>query len=298
GEMTPRALRTLTRLGLSGLCLGGGALAAGLTLALGGDINLARGAYQPGGQPFAPLAGALRADVVLANLESPLTNRPKATSGIDLRASPAAVAALRPFTALSTENNHAGDGGEAGRRQNEQVLRGSGLVPVSRQVTWLNVKGVNLALLAYLDDGRSPPPLAEVRRAAAQADLVVVLPHWGAEYNGVTARQRQQARALVDAGAGLVVGSGPHVLQGHEWLGRALVLYSLGNLLFDQPYPATWAGAVVHVTLQQGKMQACAFPTFSRAGRVQPGRAAERTAVRERLGLPLCPASEEQHATI
>ncbi|UTA52264.1 CapA family protein [Deinococcus radiodurans] len=174
---------------------------------------------------------------MLANLESPLTNRPKATSGIDLRASPAAVAALRPFTALSTENNHAGDGGEAGRRQNEQVLRGSGLVPVSRQVTWLNVKGVNLALLAYLDDGRSPPPLAEVRRAAAQADLVVVLPHWGAEYNGVTARQRQQARALVDAGAGLVVGSGPHVLQGHEWLGRALVLYSLGNLLFDQPYP-------------------------------------------------------------
>ncbi|MHA0036105.1 hypothetical protein ACXXDK_14980 (plasmid) [Deinococcus sp. PESE-38] len=45
-------------------------------------------------------------------MESPLTNRPKATSGIDLRATPAAVAALRPFTALSTENNHAGDGGK------------------------------------------------------------------------------------------------------------------------------------------------------------------------------------------
>ncbi|MHA0036106.1 CapA family protein (plasmid) [Deinococcus sp. PESE-38] len=178
------------------------------------------------------------------------------------------------------------------------MLRGSGLVPVSRQVTWLNVKGAKLALFAYLDDGQTPPPLAEVRRAAAQADLVIVLPHWGAEYNGVTARQRQQARALVDAGAGLVVGSGPHVLQGHEWLGRALVLYSLGNLLFDQPYPATWAGAVVHVTLQQGKLQACTFPTFSRAGRVQPGRPAERTAVQERLGLSLCPASEEKYATI
>lgn len=269
-------------------------VAADLTLALGGDINLARGAYQAGARPFAPLAQALQADVVLANLESPLTSQAKVTSGIDLRVSPAAVAILRPFTHLSTENNHALDGGERGQAQNLDILRAAHIVPLTRQVSWATVRGRKLAFIAYLDDGQAPP-LAAVRRAAQQSDLVVVMAHWGAEYGAVIPRQRQQARQLVAAGADLVVGSGPHVLQEAEEVGDALVLYSLGNLLFDQPYPATWPGAVVRVTVQGQRLTACAVPTFSRAGRVRLAVGAERQTVQRRMALPLCDQNRGEH---
>ena len=259
-----------------------------VTFALGGDLDLARNKGD-----LAPLGATLRADVVLANLESPLTDQPKATAGIDLRAQPSRVSALAPLTHLATENNHALDGGAAGQAQSQRVLRSAGKVPVTRQAVLSKVGGVNVALLAYWDDGRSPPPLpailTEVRRAAKLAPIVVVMPHWGAEYGPTTTRQRTQARQLAQAGATLIVGSGPHVLQGQERIGRALVLYSLGNLLLNQPYPATWLGAVVRVQVSGTDMQACAVPTFTRGGQVRLATGTDRRRALERLGLAGCP---------
>ncbi len=264
-----------------------------LTFALAGDLNLARGAQQVHGPAwagaFTEVQAALRGDVVLANLESPLTGQPRLTGGIDLRASPAAVRALTPFTHLSVENNHALDGGPAGQAENRRLLREQGVTPVTRAPLYRSVRGVRVALLAYLDDG-SPLPLAQVRASRREAPVVVVMPHWGAEYGTTTARQRQQARLLVQAGATLIVGSGPHVLQGSERLGPALVLYSLGNLLFDQPYPDAWLGAVVRVQVQGQQVQACAVPTLTRAGRVQYARGPEVGRALARLGMPACPA--------
>ena len=116
---------------------------------------------------------------------------------------------------------------------------------------------------------------------------MVVGVHWGAEYQPTTPRQRQLAAVLAKAGATLIVGSGPHVLQGHEFLGRTLVLYSLGNLLFDSPFPSARVGAVVRVRL--GALHAaCAVPTRSRAGGVEPANAQEAAFVLARLGLPAC----------
>ena len=255
-----------------------------VTFALGGDLDLARNKGD-----LAPLRVALDADVVLANLESPLTDQPKTTAKIDLRAQPSRVSALAPLTHLATENNHALDGGTAGQAQSQRVLRSAGKVPVTRQAVLSKVGGVNVALLAYWDDGHTSPPLAEVRRTAKLAPLVVVMPHWGAEYGPTTTRQRTQARQLAQAGATLIVGSGPHVLQGQERIGRALVLYSLGNLLLNQPYPATWLGAVVRVQVSGTDMQACAVPTFTRGGQVRLATGTDRRRALERLGLAGCP---------
>jgi poly-gamma-glutamate synthesis protein (capsule biosynthesis protein) len=73
--------------------------------------------------------------------------------------------------------------------------------------------------------------IAGVRSAST---VVVVMLHWGIEYQTMYApAQRALAHALVDAGADLVVGTGPHVLQGIERYGGALICYSLGNLVFD-----------------------------------------------------------------
>ncbi len=75
--------------------------------------------------------------------------------------------------------------------------------------------------------------LDAVRAAADQDELVVVYLHWGTEYDACpNAGQRSLARDLADAGADVVVGSHPHVLQGAGWLGDTYVAYGLGNFIW------------------------------------------------------------------
>ena len=72
------------------------------------------------------------------------------------------------------------------------------------------------------------------RPCAAEHDLLVVVVHWGDEYDdGPSLPQVRAAHALVDAGADLVIGHHPHVLQGVQRHGRGLIAYSLGNFLFE-----------------------------------------------------------------
>jgi hypothetical protein len=114
----------------------------------------------------------------------------------------------------------------------------------------LRVKGIRVALIgcapyrwaqSLLDTAGTA---ALVREAARRADVVVVYMHAGAEGNGaehVAAREETYlgeprgdpvafAHAILDAGADLVLASGPHVLRGLEWYRRRLIAYSLGNL--------------------------------------------------------------------
>jgi poly-gamma-glutamate synthesis protein (capsule biosynthesis protein) len=75
-----------------------------------------------------------------------------------------------------------------------------------------------------------------IASAAKQSPEVLVASfHWGVEYSHTTTvRQTEQAHAAIDAGADIVVGHHPHVLQGIETYRGGLVLYSLGNFVFDQ----------------------------------------------------------------
>jgi hypothetical protein len=82
-----------------------------------------------------------------------------------------------------------------------------------------------------------------IATAGAQADGVIVSIHWGDEYElrpGPT--QRDAARAMLDAGADLVIGHHPHVVQGTEVRADGFVAYSLGNLVFDQQQADTRHG--------------------------------------------------------
>ena len=263
-----------------------------LTFALAGDVSVGRGVAQMNAADWsAALSGvraALVADATFGNLESPLTTLPYLGGGLDLRGPPAGVGALSAFTHLGVENNHARDGGPVGQAQTRQVLRGNGLVPVTHEPTITRVRGASVAWIAFFDDRSTPPPLAAIREGASRAQTVVVGVHWGMEYGPVTSRQRQLARELASAGADLIVGSGPHVLQGHERLGDTLVLYSLGNLLLDQPYPDARVGAVVRATRAGQGWSACAIPTRYRAGRVSPANGTEHPRILARLGLEAC----------
>lgn len=287
GELARRAGAVLAALGAWLLSAGG--REPPLTFALTGDVSV----VQTDRDAYSGLREALGADATFGNLESPLTDAPFQGGRVDLRAAPQRVAALRDFTHLSIVNNHALDGGPAGERQTRAALARAGIHAVTGHVTFTSLRGVSVAWVAFLDDGRTPPPLGAVREAVRRARVVIVAAHWGEEYGRVTARQRAHARALVGAGATLIVGSGPHVLQGHERIGPALVLYSLGNLNLGQPYPATWRGAVVRVQVAGERVSACAVPTLDRAGRVRLASGEDRAAALARLNLPACPMGQE-----
>ena len=92
--------------------------------------------------------------------------------------------------------------------------------------------GVNPASLNHIKE--------DVAAAHARADLVIVLFHFGEELSSTpTARQRLFAHTAVDAGADLVIGHRPHVLQGLERYHGALIAYSLGNFVFPSHRPET-----------------------------------------------------------
>jgi poly-gamma-glutamate capsule biosynthesis protein CapA/YwtB (metallophosphatase superfamily) len=273
-----------------------------LTLILVGDVMLGRGVAQAldgdweaafaGVHPWLGGQGEARS-VVLANLESPLTALPQVRVGYDLRAPPEAVAALRVagIDAVSLANNHALDAGEAGLRETASTLRGAGIVPWMAATPAAMAQAPEVIGLAF-DDSVIPLDIEAARAAvaerAAQADVVVVSIHWGAEYQATpSARQQAIASALSQAGASVIAGHGPHVLQPIEWVGETLVAYSLGNFLFDQPYPldCRW-GAILRVTLEDGRIvKVEATPTVAEQGRVRHADGEMSTAIVERLGL-------------
>jgi poly-gamma-glutamate capsule biosynthesis protein CapA/YwtB (metallophosphatase superfamily) len=92
-----------------------------------------------------------------------------------------------------------------------------------------------------------------IREAASKADLVVVLAHWGKERSDYPeAYQKTLARTYIDAGADLIIGSHPHVLQGFEQYKGKWIAYSLGNFIFTtNAVPKTWDSAVLSATCKQ-----------------------------------------------
>jgi poly-gamma-glutamate capsule biosynthesis protein CapA/YwtB (metallophosphatase superfamily) len=219
-----------------------------------GDVMLGRGVYIASAhakdwQPFHELILVIKnADILGANLESPLTIAPVVTRGYALCAPPAQVEALTraSFDLVTFANNHTGDCGETGRIQTVQTVRAFGIrvAEPSPYVEYINSHGRRLAFIA-LDDVThpldQPVALAAIRTAREKSEVVIVSIHWGNEYQSApSTRQRTLAANLANAGARVIIGHHPHVIQPMEVIKRGeenaptLVFYSLGNALFDQ----------------------------------------------------------------
>lgn len=193
------------------------------------------------------------------------------------------VARLRwaGFDVLGQANNHALDLGSAGLAETTSRLRTAGIATVGAgpdaeaafQPLIREVDGVRLALLAFNavpDPGAARRETGWVRaewdpaRAASavdaardRADAVVVSFHWGYEYETrVDPAQRDAARALLQAGADLVVGHHPHVVQAFEVDGDRCVAYSLGNFVFDQGQGETGRGLALRAFFDVRAVQA------------------------------------------
>ena len=235
---------------------------------LGGDIMLSRYVGRLAserGDPSWPLhqvANLLAsADIAFANLESPFSDQgPITDRGMVFRAQPEMVQALSlaGIDVVSTANNHARDCDGYGIEFTLDLLARHGILAagtarsssLAHRGTIIARKQIGFGFLAYTFDqsNGSHPGVdervammdivrmrADVARLLERADAVIVSMHAGNEYQAQpNARQQRFARAAIDAGAALVVGHHPHVVQPVEQYGGGVIFYSLGNLVFDQ----------------------------------------------------------------
>ena len=246
-----------------------------VTIALLGDLMIGRGT-DPKPDSLAILTPYLSSsDLVLANLESPLTSEPPVQSSaynLCTSSSRANLLASWGFDLLSIANNHQYDCGPEGPSATRSALESVGITPIGSGMDPVRrvVNGLPLAFLAF-DDVSSTldvnSAIQEIRSERATGALVIVSVHWGMEYQGgVSDHQKSLAEQFVNAGAVLVWGHHPHVLQPVEWIetarGKALILYSLGNTLFDQVgLSDTRQSALVVITLNaQGVTKVRAVP--------------------------------------
>jgi poly-gamma-glutamate synthesis protein (capsule biosynthesis protein) len=246
-----------------------------------GDVLLSRQVEREiAATGVSPWAGLLpefqKADLVLGNLEgavggeSECAGRVGPCFAIDRRRIPLLAGAR--FTALSIENNHAGDLGEAGRAATRRALREEGVRPVDFSTpSFFRVKGRTVAVVALnlvpgpgarVQQMPSPEVSRALRLARTLADVVVVSAHWGEELIPWTSeRQREVARILVGAGASVVAGHHPHVVQPPGCVDGRPVFFSLGNHLFDQKYPETKKGLVADCRISDGGLSCGMFGT-------------------------------------
>ena len=216
--------------------------APSVTLALLGDVMLGRSVH-PTSETFTYLEPVLTsADLALANLESPLTDEPVQTESPYALCAPAEHVEYlvnAGFDLLAMSNNHSRDCGEEGLLETQSTLTSNGLSFIVSEQVYKSVNGIELAFLAFdaTTQFDNEAAVRSIRLAREAGAVVVVSLHWGAEYQAGPARvQRQIAEGLAEAGAALIWGHHPHVLQPAEWIndGQTLVLFSLGNALFDQ----------------------------------------------------------------
>jgi poly-gamma-glutamate capsule biosynthesis protein CapA/YwtB (metallophosphatase superfamily) len=273
---------------------------------LGRGVNNKMVAYGDYSYPYRGIHDELQsADYRVANLECTVTDVTPVPSDPHTFYFVSAAKAITGLTyagfqTLTVANNHSnGPGGHPAfsdmlknlRANNISVMGGGDTLAEARTPSIQTIKGVKFALLGYHDFavvpaqgpaatdtswGLAPAKLAtlpdDITAARAKADIVIPYFHWGIEYTKVpTKAQQTLARAAIDAGADMVLGNHPHWTQGVEEYKGKLIIYSMGNFVFDQDWSRpTMEGMLIHFYWRDRTLVGVRFvPTLDR-DRCQP----------------------------
>jgi poly-gamma-glutamate synthesis protein (capsule biosynthesis protein) len=200
-------------------------------------------------------------DLRFANLEVPLVADARIDE-VNLCGSLAMAGVPRALglNVLSLANNHIMDGGPEGLATTLAAVRAEGIATVgagadlheARRPAIVETRNARIGVLAYAEGHKRlyhhvatsdtpgvapielPLILEDVAALRERVDVIVVSMHWGVNYlRFAMPEQREIARAVVAAGAGVILGHHPHVLQGLERIDRGLVAYSLGDFVCD-----------------------------------------------------------------
>ena len=223
------------------------------------------------------------ADIAMANLEAPLTNRTDAFMEKEfvLKVSPDAVGAIKSagFDVLTLANNHIMDYGPGGLQDTVDILNKTGIKhtgagknsKAARTPVIVNIKNKKFAFLAYslvfpkeyyaTDDSSGTAQgvfdniKSDIKNIKKDVDIIIISFHWGEEQMKYPKEyQVKFARLAIDNGASLVIGHHPHVIQGVEKYKNGLIFYSLGNFAFGsfgQAIPERAEGLVAILSFSQ-----------------------------------------------
>jgi poly-gamma-glutamate synthesis protein (capsule biosynthesis protein) len=232
--------------------------------------------------PFAATTAELRTgDITIGNLESPIASRGKefVNKKYRFRSAPQAAAALKNagFSIVTLANNHMMDFGRTALVETRQHLDRAGIsyagagesLYEARKSAIITVKGIKVAFLAYSltlpeefyatagQPGTAPGYFRfyreDIAEARTVADYVVVSFHWGAESREIpNPYQVTAAHRAIDAGADVVIGHHPHVLQGLERYKNGIIFYSLGNFAFGSASISSDRSVIARIYLENG----------------------------------------------
>lgn len=259
-------------------------------------------------ETFAEIAPWVQsADYAVVNLETTLGDHN--FSGFPMFCTPDSYAsALKDagFDLFLNANNHTLDRRDNGLRRTVRVLDSLGVahtgtytdaaarnasVPLVRDINGFKVAFLNYTygtngidihgnvVVDYIDRKKMTADIKSARSAGAE--LVVVLPHWGIEYE-LTERapQRELAKFMLDNGADAVIGGHPHVIQPMHRTGDGAVVYSMGNFVSGMRTTDTRGGAMVSMHIKRDKAGKAVIDgmkyrlVFTIPG--QPGRRSDR----------------------
>jgi len=221
-----------------------------------------------------------QSDYVSGNLESPIVKGQyeKAEKSIHFRASEEVGQLLKEnhFDTINLANNHMMDYGENSLRETVKTLEqyevksvgaGENLDKASA-ILYQKIKGRTIATIGasevlpknFAADQNTLGilPAAKsilvpiIQEASQHADMVVVHVHWGDEYVFEPQENQQNlAKAIVDAGADVIIGHHPHVLSSFEVYKGSVIFYSLGNFVFDQGWSMTKETAIAQYHIDE-----------------------------------------------
>jgi len=257
-------------------------------------------------------------DFSFGNLETPIiAGRSIQPTEMVFRADPGVEQELKTagFNIVSLANNHIMNFGNAGLDETIAKLDAVDIVhagagqgsTLARAPAIVESNGIRVAFLAYTYSGiqwtsesdmrygpvgLSPDQVnVDVVEAEKVADIVVVSMHAGSEYAAVPNKQQTSfARSAIDAGADLVIGHHPHVVQAVEKYNGKFIIYSLGNFIFDQMWSQdTRHGMVAEVTLSKTSITDLSFKAVIIDDFAQPRLADPEEAgpILDRLNIPL-----------
>ncbi|WP_246320388.1 CapA family protein [Paenibacillus qinlingensis] len=225
-----------------------------------------------------------KADFTIANLESPITTRGSVQNKEYVyRSAPEALPPLKQagVDIVNLANNHIMDYGSEGLLDTMKALDQEGIKRVGAgkdnleayQPTIVEKDGMKIAVFGFsrvvpeaswkaapghpgvAETYNYKPPVEAIEKAKATADLVVVVAHWGVERDdNPDKNQKELAHRYIDAGADLVIGGHPHVLQGFEQYKGKWIAYSLGNFIFTtNDTPKTWETVILEAACKKDK---------------------------------------------
>ncbi|MCF7831686.1 MAG: CapA family protein [Candidatus Pacebacteria bacterium] len=266
-------------------------------------------------------------DIVFLNLEGPISDKGKNVgSKYSFRMDPIVADVLGDVGVdiVSFANNHVGDWSVSAFSDTLLRLESAGVLftgagrndadAITPRIIERN--GITFAFLGFSDVGpdwlraseNSPGQLLArdtrlvslIQQAKEQSDIVIVSFHFGDEYVTASNRQKTLARSAIDAGATFVIGHHPHVIQEIEEYNGGLIVYSLGNFIFDQYFSEnTMRGMMLSVEMQD-KDTWSYHPRVVELDRTyQPIRVrdlVETDMIKSKISIPdLCPRTPQGH---